>query len=270
MSFFKKHYEKVILSIVLLLLAVAAAALPLEVSRVRQFLDEQLNSVVETTPRPFEEIDLSTNRAVIQRLATPVDLTFGEPHNVFNPVQWQKRSDGVLIKIPTSSHKGAAALVVTKIEELKLSVSYEGVEQTADNIRYQFLISRDGAGSQDARRKQSASPAQPRNNIFTLTEVLGPKEAPVAFKLRLKDEKEDITVTKDKPYTRVVGFAADLKYPLHNQTFPRVRAKEVLPRLIQDDETYNIVAITANEVVLSAKSNDKRTTLKLNPSPPMK
>jgi hypothetical protein len=267
MQFIKKHYEKVLLSIVLLGLAVAAGLLPLEVSKVRELLDQTVSGMVETTPKPFKSVDLSTNKAVIQRLATPVQLKFTEPHNIFNPVQWQKRPDGVLVKVPMSSQSGPSGLIATNFVPLRLTVTFEGVEGgTPEFPRYKFILVREG--DQDAKKTQTTDMKTPRNDRFTLTEVVGTKEAPTAFKLRLKDEKEDIVVTKDKPYVRVFGYTAELRYPLHNTPLGRKKVKDsfVLPG---DTERYKIVAITPNEVVISAESSQKRTTLKSNASPPV-
>lgn len=269
MQLIKKHYEKVLLSIVLLGLAIAAALLPFQVGQVRDYLDQTVSGVVETTPKPFTPVDLSTNQAVLRRLASPVKLTFTEPHNIFNPVQWQKRPDGVVVKVATSANIGASGLVVTRIEPLHLTVAYEGVDATnPENPRYKFIVTREG--DTNPRKPQTATLNIPRNALFTLMEVAGPKEAPTAFKLRLKDEKEDIVVTADKPHSRVMGYLAELKYPIHNQNFGRsFRVKDTV-RLTGDSEVYKIVAITADEVVLSAESTQKRTTLKFNASPPVK
>lgn len=268
MPFIKKHWEKILLSIVLLGLAVAAAALPLEVSRVREYLSMQRDRiVVRTDPKPFQGVDLSTNRATLKRLAGPIDLEFAHGHNIFNPVQWQKRQpDGTYYKIPTSEHIGPAALVVTQIEELDLTVSFEGVEGTPENPRYRFTINREG----ESKQTITATTRIPRNKHFTLQEILGPKESPSGFKLQLQDDKEPIIVMKDKPYTRVIGYSAGLKYPPHNQNFAKAfRVKDPL-RLMYDNETYKIVAINRNEVTVAADSTKKRTTVRLNATPQVK
>lgn len=265
MPFIKKHYEKILLSVVLLALAVAAAALPLEVARVRSYLEDLIHGEQRPEPKQFTEVDLSSNQVVVKRLASPIDLNLSEPHNIFNPVRWQKRPDGTLLKIPTSNHIGPAALVVTEIHELDLIVSFEGVEGTAENPKYTFTIIREG--ETNPRKSQIVTLNTPRNANFTLLEVEGPKDRPTAFQLLLKDEQEPITVTKDKPYTRILGYAAQLKYPPHNQNFSKpFRVKDPL-RLTGDTETYKIVAINPNEVTVAADSTQKRTTVKLNATP---
>lgn len=268
MPFIKKHYEKILLSIVLLGLAVAAAALPLEVARVRTYLEDLIRGEQRSEPKPFQPVDLSTNVAVVKRLAGPIDFTLSEPHNIFNPVQWQKRPDGTLLKIPTSDRIGPPALKVTKINELNLIVSFEGVEGTAENPRYTFLIIREG--ETNPRKTQIVTLNTPRNAQFELLETEGPKDRPVSFKLLLKGDNDPITVTRDKPYSRIIGYSAEMKYPPHNQNFPKpFRVKDTF-RLADSSESYKIVAINPNEVTVSADSTQKRTTVKLNETPPVK
>ena len=78
-----------------------------------------------------------------------------------------------------------------------------------------------------------------------------------------KDDYEPITVTRDKPFEKVIGYAADLLYPPGKQTFSHKKVNDTI-KLEDDPETYKIVAITRNEVVLSADSNKRRTIIKAN------
>jgi hypothetical protein len=273
MQFLKKHYEKVLLSIVLLALAVAAAALPFQVASIRTTLDEQVTSVVRTTPKPFKPIDLTTNETAVKRFAGPIEVKLSGAHNVFNPVLWKKRaSDGALFKITTGNEMGAGALEVTRIDELKLTVSFEPAPPAQDNAdpRYLVTILRDPKPSPD---KRTISPKTPKGELFTLQRVEGPLEAPEALILLLKEDKKDeteaIRVPKGQPYVRLIGYTADLRYPLSKQNFLRKRNNDAI-NIQGDPETYKIVAISQNEVVLSAKSTEKRTRLTLNTSPPVK
>ena len=54
-------------------------------------------------------------------------------------------------------------------------------------------------------------------------------------------------------------WAMDLSYPPETKQFTEKRQRETITL---GGEDYNIVAITQNEVVLSARSNNKRTTLR--------
>ena len=82
--------------------------------------------------------------------------------------------------------------------------------------------------------------------------------------IKLKEDYEPIVVTSDKPFSRVVGYAADLVYP---RASSRCNNKRTNDRKLEDDpEVYKIVAITRNEVVLSADSNKRRTVIKYHAS----
>src|ERR1041385_6561905 len=128
MQFLKKHYEKVLLSIVLLGLAAAAAALPWQVSHERDRLEEiRRNLTVKVKPKPFKPLDdwITTNKTTLARLESPLNLELSGPHNLFNPVPWKKMNDNRLVPIRTGSELGPGALKIAQIKELKLTVSFE-------------------------------------------------------------------------------------------------------------------------------------------------
>ena len=82
--------------------------------------------------------------------------------------------------------------------------------------------------------------------------------------VELNDTGEQAKVSKEKPFTRIDGYMVDLKYPPENKVFPPGR--RVGTTLNFNGEDYNIVAITEKEVVLSAKSNQKKWTVKYGAS----
>src|SRR5262245_60360567 len=112
MEFVKAHYEKIILSAVLLGLAAAAALMPIKVSQEKQRAEERQSSIINRKVDPLKQIDLTTNAIMLARLEQPVKFKYGGEHNIFNPVRWQKRPDGGLLK---GSETGVNALKVTDI-----------------------------------------------------------------------------------------------------------------------------------------------------------
>ena len=82
--------------------------------------------------------------------------------------------------------------------------------------------------------------------------------------LELNDTGQRATVAKDQPFRRVDGYMVDLKYAPETKTWTNRR---VGASLSLNGEEYNIVVITENEVVLSAKSNQKKWTIKYSASP---
>jgi hypothetical protein len=76
----------------------------------------------------------------------------------------------------------------------------------------------------------------------------------------LNDGNQSVLLGKDQPpYKKVAGHMADLKYPPENRTFRHERVDDSIQF---GGDSYNIVAITSNEVVLSAQSTSQRTRIK--------
>ena len=100
-------------------------------------------------------------------------------------------------------------------------------------------------------------------DLFTLNSIKGDPLNPDSVELTLTDTGEKVVVTKDKPFQRVDGYTADLKYPPENKNFPPGRRVGAL--LTFNGENYNIVAIDAGDVILSSQTNQKRTTLRYAP-----
>lgn len=272
MQFLKKHYEKVLLSIVLLGLAAAAAALPWQVSRERDRLEEiRRNLTVKVKPKPFKPLDdwLSTNRTVLARLESPLNIELSGQHNLFNPVPWKKLpgSGNQIVPIRTGDELGPGAVRIAKIHALSLSVSFKAVEAGAEAgapAKYVVSIQRD-TDRNPRPTTRTTSMATPRNDLFELLSVEGPTNQPTALVIKLKERNEAIRVAHDEPFVYIVGYAADLVYPPGKQTFNNKRKDDQI-RLDDDPELYKIVAITSDEVVLSADSNKRRTVIKKNAS----
>src|SRR5207253_22210 len=135
MEFLKKHYEKLILSVVLLGLAAVAATLPMKVNEEKQKEEDRKNSLIGAKVEPLKPVDLTTNQAVLAK------------------------------------DKGMTA-----------------------------------------------------GGVGTLKDVQGPPEAPTALVLTLPD-RTDITISKEKPFTRIIGYAADLYNGITQPPYARKAAK---------------------------------------------
>ena len=88
---------------------------------------------------------------------------------------------------------------------------------------------------------------------------------PTNVVLELLDTGDTVTLgkeTKDVPYKRVDGYAADVSYPPEH--LPPWKNKRVGDMLKFNNEEYKIVAINPNELILSANSNQKKWTIKSN------
>src|SRR4030095_6461287 len=116
MQFLKKHYEKILLSVVLLGLAAASAALPWMVGQTQDQIENMVTSVKKSKPKPWSPLDLSTNQQINQRIEGPVKVKLAGEHNLFNPVKWVRTADGRIKKIVTGNEMGVGALRITKVE----------------------------------------------------------------------------------------------------------------------------------------------------------
>ena len=256
MQFLKAHYEKIILSIVLIGLAAAAGLMPMKVSQERQLQEERQTVFLPKDVKPLTPIDLATNQQALTRVSDPARVKLAGEHNLFNPVRWQKLPNGSIYR---AQDAGPSALEITEIRPLHLRVSFDQVTDVGGVIRYRIEILNEQRSNRPLPRDVGEGD---ENNMFKLERVIGEdKRNPEGFEIVLEGDKEPVRITKQQPYERVIGYAADLRHTVEKREWNDRRVKD---ELTFGGETYNIVAITANEVVLSAKSNKKQTVLEYN------
>lgn len=253
MDFLKKHYEKIILSVVLLGLAAVAAMLPMKVNEEKQREEARKSSLINPKVNPYPTIDLSTNVAILEKVKTPIKFDIAGKHNLFNPVLWKKRPDGSLIKVQTGNEIGIGAAVITKIEPLHQIVQFDDVSISGRDVKYQISVIREGERNPRAARTLGVGQVSP---LLTIREVKGMPESPTEIHVLMPGESQPVAITKEKPFKRIIGYQATMDYPPTGLTNRVVRKGESLPL---GDETYNIVAITPDTVIFSAKSNQKQT-----------
>ena len=265
MEFLKKHYEKIILGIVLVAMAGGAAFLPIMISKERKELEEKSAAIINRPVKPLPPLDLKRSEEMLARAASKLKLDLATTNRVFNSMPWQKRvSDGAVIKV-TDWTTGPNAVAVTKISQLYTTVALDSVAISETGARYVIGVEREAAASVALRRKKQfyATPNN-KNEVFVIREVKGPPENPTELVLELNDSGEKVAVSKEKPFQRVDGYMADLRYEPEKKNWTNRRVGEAV-RLANED--YIIVAINKNEVVLSAKSNNKKTLIPYNPNP---
>jgi len=266
MDFIKKHYEKVLLGVVLAGLAVGAAMLPWMISNEKDALDAMELEITKRPVSPLPEPDLSQVTSLLERAAAPISLDFTSGNKLFNPVPWQRRADGTIGKVPSGEGIGVNAVVVTKITPLYTIITLDSVTPASPDTpeRFHIGVEREAAATSRLRRKQTYyATLKAKNDVFTINEVKGPADA-VQLVIQMNDTDERATLSKSSPYKREDGYMADLKYPPdNNRTWNNQRVGDRIPIA---REYYNIVAITTNEVVLSAPSG-KKTSRPYNPGP---
>ena len=263
MDFLKKHYEKIILSTVLLGLVGALVVLPVMITHDQEEIKKMGDEYIAPKATPLPPLNLAEQEATILRVQSPATFDFSTTNKVFNPVEWKKTADGNLIKIKSGNEIGAGAADVTKITPLYFVLSLVSVQTNEFGARYVIGVERQSASNPALRRPQQryASVGE-KKDFFTLLEVKGDPADPSEVTLKLPDTGEIVKISKDKPFRRADDYAADLKYPLEDKSFPDRRVGSMMTF---GGENYIVVAVNADQVILSAQSNQKKTTLRYTP-----
>ena len=215
--------------------------------------------------KPLTNLNLSLPDSVLKRVATPASIDFSAPHKLFNPLPWQKAADGHFIKAD-ATNVGPNAVTITKMTPLYLKLTLDSVTLLDTGPRYVIGIENEAAPNlRDRKKTQKYCSLNTKNETFTLRDVKAPADNPtnVTVVLELNDTRQRAEVGKDQPFRRVDGYMVDLKYAPENKTWT---GRRIGAALSFNGADYNIVAITENEVVLSAKSNQKKWTIRYSAS----
>lgn len=272
MEILKKHYEKVLLGVVLLGLVVGAAFLPFMIASERQALRDMAQAQLTGKRSELPPLETAKIEQTLSRLQAALQLDFSSSHKVFNPVVWKKKPapDNTPIKAQ-KGNVGVEAITVTKTAPLHTIITLDAVTSTDSGARYTIGVEREAAATTAQRKKRAfyAAPGGKSDGGFVIVEVKGPPDNPEELVLELADTGERAVVKKDAPFRRVDGYTANLKYDPENRPWNNLRVGAggpSTPPITVEGESYIVVAINKNEVVLSAKSNNKKTSLPYNPA----
>ena len=262
MDFIKKHYEKILLGVVLVGLAVAVAFLPFKIAAEKQKLDELVTTSTHPRVKPLTNLDLSFADNTLKRMGTPMLMDLTTSNRLVNPMPWQQTKEGRLIR---ADRAGPTAVIVTNITPLYLTINLDSVTAQDDGTaRYYIGIEKQAAAKRDQQKKRTVSTKiGEKNDTFQLLEARGPADNPTNFVIVLVDSGETNSVSKEKPFRRVDGYMASLSYEPQKKKWPDQRVGQTLNI---NGEDYKIVAITQNEAVLSAP-NSKKWPIKLTNPP---
>lgn len=263
MDFIKKHYEKLVLGVVLLAVAGVAISLVLSVSQVREDLKKALEQLAGVRPKPLLPVNLTTNEAALARVVKHVPVVLGAPdHYTFNPVTWARASNGRLEPTRSRPDLGAAGLAYVNSHDLVLEIGFAAVQGTPEAPRYQFSIRREFEKNPRNRQpivESVALGAESKDQIFKLLEVRGPKEDPTDFVCELVSSREQFVISKTKTFKKTQGYSADLRYDAERREYAQ---KRVGDSLTLSGAAYKIVAIEKDELVVSAPNSVRTTVLK--------
>lgn len=248
MEFLKKHYEKILLSIVLLGLVGAALWLPKVIKEADD--DSRMGANGPAVAKPLPKLDLTPERQAMQSVTNPRPIVLSGPHNLFSPVTWKRKPDGTLMKVLV---EGPQALSITAIKPLFMTISYESAAGTGYYLNVQYQ------SGKRVPREYVKTNEKDKAGIFTVREAKGgTPEDPNELVLELADTRQMVSVTKAQPYQRVDSYTVDLKYEPDAKTFNKQKVNDTL---IISGASYKIVAITNNEVRVVSDSTKKQTTI---------
>jgi hypothetical protein len=175
MEFLKKHYEKVILSVILALLAVALALLPGRIEGIRIELQERRDSLIKSA-KNYPQINMAEFFAALSGLTNyPVVKLSGE-HNLFTPVLWLVDANGQIVKVVSEKQVGPQALKITKISPLYYIISLERVSGSSYSIGLLMNLLLDHTIEKTKTRYVSST--SPKTEFFNISEVKGEPNNP--------------------------------------------------------------------------------------------
>jgi hypothetical protein len=262
MEFLKKHYEKILLGLVLAGLIGVLVFMLFYISTDKQSMEDRANSLTHPKVTKLPDIDLTVQGNAIARQQSPYLLDFETVNKLFNPLEWQRGLDGTLI--PAAKKTGLQMAVVTNIAPLYLIITFDSILTNELGARYVVGVEKQAAPTKakSLKHQHYVSVGDKANDTFSLDKVQGAVENPDALVLKLVDTGELATVSRDKPYRRVDAHTADFRYDPEKKIF---RARRIGDKVSFGGVDYLVVEVNQNELILSDQSNQKKTSLPFAP-----
>jgi serine/threonine protein kinase len=241
--------------------------------RVAEVLARRYGLSPSVSPRPAPVTD-SAEAAFARRYGLTPQTLSPETNAVFTvgsngtaPLSYQWRLG--TNQTTGSTTPGPEGLVITKLTPLYLKLTLESVTALDSGPRYVIGVRTEAAAEPRKRAKRqyycSLNNSGPQD-IFALREAKAAPDDPtnVTVVLELKDSGERAAISKDHPFQRVDGYAADLSYEPEKKTWINRRVGSALR--FGGDEAQ-IIAITRMEVVMGAKSSGKTWAIEYKGAP---
>jgi hypothetical protein len=262
MEFLKKHYEKIVLCVILLGLAGA-------VFWSKSATEEVTTTVASTTlagppprPAPLPPLDFSNDQQALAQITNPPPLVLAGDHNLFNPVTWKRKANGELFKVVKT---GPDALIVTNITPLYLVISYEN---PIEGPIYVMGIQHDvdlRQPSNKVKKEYLRKDEKKKGLPFIVRGIKGADTDPSDINLEMTDTGDtSVWVSTNHPYKRVESYLADLRYDPETLTLLKKKVKDEIEL---DKEPYIIVEITNDAVRVQSRRTTKVTEIKWTKSP---
>jgi hypothetical protein len=262
MQFVKKHYEKILLGLVLAgLIGVLVFMLFYIAADKRAMADAAFGIINNPSAKSLPDLDLTAEQAAMNRLQTPFALDLETDNKLFNPFEWVRTLDGRLVK--KAHGTGPQVAVVTNITPLYLVVALDSVTTNELGARYVISVERQGATNVAKRRRTlHYVSVGDKNDTFALQAVQGPPENPDALLIKLLDTGEVGTLNRSQPYRRIDAYMADFRYDPEKRAFHGRRAGD---KISFGGADYQVVEVSQNELILADLSNQKKTPLPFAP-----
>jgi hypothetical protein len=258
MDFLKKHYEKLILCVVLLGLAGAV----LWMKSATNIIVPGISAAPPPRTPPPPPLDLTNDQEALAQITNQPPVILSGDHNLFNPVTWKRKPNGDLLKVIKT---GPDALVVAKITPLFMIITYEapmegliyimGLQREIDLLHPSNKIKK------EYLRKDEKKKGLP----FIVRGIKGAENDPSEINLEMTESGDtNVWVSKDKPYKQVESYLADLRYDPETLNLPKKKVKDEIEL---DNEPYIIVEITNDAVRIQSRRTTKVTEIKWTKSP---
>ena len=261
MDFLKKHYEKILLGLMLAGLIGVLVFMIFYIAADTTDMDNKRTSLINPPVKALTNLDMTMQDSAILRLKSAYILDFETSNKLLNPMEWQKALDNTLITVKKT---GAQVAVVTNITPLYLVLTFDSITTNELAARYSIGVERQAAATPAKRHKvpRYISKGEKANDTFALVDVKGAPENPDALSLKLVDSGELVTVTRDKPFRRVDAYAADFRYDPEKKIF---RGRRIGDKFSFGGVDYVVVEVNQNELIISDQSNQKKTSLPFVP-----
>jgi hypothetical protein len=247
LQFLKRHYEKIVLCLVLLGLAGAAIWMEGKIKAVQE-------EVATGTPaaaghhKALEPIDISAGLAALSAVTNPPPVILSGDHNLFNPVTWRRKPNGELLKILQT---GPEALEVRNLTPLYTVIDYDHPSGSGEVYVLAIQV-------HSAKKPPEYAKKDEKKKLYTIRGIKGAPDNPDELKLEIVDTGETVWISKGNPYKRVDGYVADLWYKPETKAFNKQHLNETITL---DGEQYKIVEMTNNLIRVESISNGKVTPI---------
>jgi len=249
LQFLKKHYDKIILCVVLLSLAAAAIWMG---SIIRALQEEVSQAATEPSHKGKQvaPLDLSNDLKILNEITNPPPVVLSGEHNLFNPVTWRKKPTGEWLKILKT---GPDALSVVNITPLYTVISYERPSGTAG--AYVFGVQQNsGKKSVEFPKKDEKT----KSGLYIIRNIKGNADDPTDIQLEILETQEMVWISKGNPYKRVDGYMGEMKYDPELRNLVKLHVNDTFTL---DGEKYKIVEITKDVVRVQSVKSTKVTTI---------